>query len=173
MYVTNVTVLRGGRGLTEVTPYDILEAVHRVLHGQACCYRCWKIKEEYLFNSVIKTFGIRKLHVAKFQLKDNMYWHCVPIFYTEYLHVTVKLIRVLFFTQKRKISMVFTSFTKNHLLLLIRTFYRWYRSTNLASIYHGDYRCLYFLVWLPAVESRDGFKCQGQLRPHTTINYVR
>ena len=35
MYVTNVTVLRGDRGLTEVTPYDILEAVHRVLHGQA------------------------------------------------------------------------------------------------------------------------------------------
>ena len=35
MYVTNVTVLRGDRGLTEVTPYDILEAVHRVFHGQA------------------------------------------------------------------------------------------------------------------------------------------
>ena len=35
MYVTNVTVLRGDRGLTEVTSYDILEAVHRVLHGQA------------------------------------------------------------------------------------------------------------------------------------------
>ena len=35
MYVTNVTVLRGDRGVTEVTPYDILEAVHRV-HGQAC-----------------------------------------------------------------------------------------------------------------------------------------
>ena len=36
MYVTNVTVLRGDRGLTEVTPYDILEAaVHRALHGQA------------------------------------------------------------------------------------------------------------------------------------------
>ena len=34
MYVTNVTVLRGDRGLTEVTSYDILEAVHRV-HGQA------------------------------------------------------------------------------------------------------------------------------------------
>ena len=33
MYVTNVTVLRGDRGLTEVTAYDILEAVHRVLHG--------------------------------------------------------------------------------------------------------------------------------------------
>ena len=26
MYVTNFTVLRGDRGLTEVTPYDILEA---------------------------------------------------------------------------------------------------------------------------------------------------
>ena len=35
MHVTNVTVLRGDRGLTEVTPYDILVAVHRVLHGQA------------------------------------------------------------------------------------------------------------------------------------------
>ena len=35
MYVTYVTVLRGNRGLTEVTPYDILEAVHRVFHGQA------------------------------------------------------------------------------------------------------------------------------------------
>ena len=35
MYVTNVTVLRGDKGLTEVTPYDILEAVRRVLHGQA------------------------------------------------------------------------------------------------------------------------------------------
>ena len=35
MYVTNVTVLRGDRGLTEVTSYDILEAVHRVLHGLA------------------------------------------------------------------------------------------------------------------------------------------
>ena len=34
VYVTNVTVLKGGRGLTEVTPYDILEAVHRV-HDQA------------------------------------------------------------------------------------------------------------------------------------------
>ena len=34
--------------------------------------------------------------------------------------------------------------------------------TNLASIYHGGYRCLYFLVWLPAVESRDGFKCQDK-----------
>ena len=32
MYVTNVTVLRRNRGFT---PYDILEAVHRVLHGQA------------------------------------------------------------------------------------------------------------------------------------------
>ena len=30
MYVTNVTVLRGERGLTEVTPYDILEAVLEV-----------------------------------------------------------------------------------------------------------------------------------------------
>ena len=30
MYVTNVTVLRGERYLTEVTAYDILEAVHRV-----------------------------------------------------------------------------------------------------------------------------------------------
>ena len=38
MYVTNVTVLRGDRGLTEVTPYDILEAVHRVLHDQASGY---------------------------------------------------------------------------------------------------------------------------------------
>ena len=35
MYVTNVTVLKGDRGLTDVTAYDILEAVHRVLHGQA------------------------------------------------------------------------------------------------------------------------------------------
>ena len=32
MYMTNITVIRGDRGLTEVTPYDILEAVHRV-HG--------------------------------------------------------------------------------------------------------------------------------------------
>ena len=38
MYVTNVTVLRGDRGLTEVTPYGILEAVHKVLHGQAIGY---------------------------------------------------------------------------------------------------------------------------------------
>ena len=38
MYVTNVTMLRRDRGLTEVTPYDILEAVHRVLHGQASGY---------------------------------------------------------------------------------------------------------------------------------------
>ena len=44
MYVTNVTVLRGDRGLTEVTPYDILEAVHRVLHGQASGYAA-KLKE--------------------------------------------------------------------------------------------------------------------------------
>ena len=29
MYVTNVTVLRGDRGLTEATPYDILETVNR------------------------------------------------------------------------------------------------------------------------------------------------
>ena len=37
MYVTNVTVLRGDRGLTEVTctPYDILETKFR-LHGLAC-----------------------------------------------------------------------------------------------------------------------------------------
>ena len=32
MYVTNVTVLRGDRGLTEVTLYDILEAIDRSLH---------------------------------------------------------------------------------------------------------------------------------------------
>ena len=32
MFVTNVTVLRGDRGLTEVTPYDILEAL---IHGRA------------------------------------------------------------------------------------------------------------------------------------------
>ena len=44
MYVTNVTVLRGDRSLTEVTPYDILEAVHRVLHGQASGYAA-KLKE--------------------------------------------------------------------------------------------------------------------------------
>ena len=35
MYVTNVTVLRGNRGFTKVTLYDILEAGHRVRHGQA------------------------------------------------------------------------------------------------------------------------------------------
>ena len=35
MYMTKVTVLRGDRGITEITPYDILEAVHRV-HGQSC-----------------------------------------------------------------------------------------------------------------------------------------
>ena len=29
MYVTKFTVLRGNRGLTEITPYDILEAVDR------------------------------------------------------------------------------------------------------------------------------------------------
>ena len=34
MYVTKFTVLRGDRGLTEVTPYDILKAVLGVLHGQ-------------------------------------------------------------------------------------------------------------------------------------------
>ena len=36
-------------------------------------------------------------------------------------------------------------------------------TTNLGSIYHGGYRCLYFLVWLPAVESRDGFKGQDKI----------
>ena len=34
MYMTNVTMLRRNRGLTDVTPYDILEAVLGV-HGQA------------------------------------------------------------------------------------------------------------------------------------------
>ena len=38
MYVTNVTVLRGDRGLTEVTSYDILEAVlgvHGLVNGKS------------------------------------------------------------------------------------------------------------------------------------------
>ena len=33
MYVTNVTVFRGDRVFTEVTPYDILEAVHSQVNG--------------------------------------------------------------------------------------------------------------------------------------------
>ena len=71
MYVTNVTVLRGDRGLTEVTPYDILEAVHRVLHGQASGYAA-KLKENTdIIISYLTQFSRHllkdKLHVVKFQ----------------------------------------------------------------------------------------------------------
>ena len=38
MYVANVTVLNGDRGLTEVTPYDIMEAVLGV-HGMGALYQ--------------------------------------------------------------------------------------------------------------------------------------
>ena len=74
MYVTNVTVLRGDRGFTEVTPYDILEAVHRVLHGQASGYAA-KLKENTdIIISYLTQFSRHllkeKLHVAKFQCNN-------------------------------------------------------------------------------------------------------
>ena len=45
MYATNGTVLRRDRSLTEVTPYDILEAVYRVVHFQATLSLCKMIND--------------------------------------------------------------------------------------------------------------------------------
>ena len=59
MYVTNVTVLRGERGLTEVTAYDILEAVHRVLHAQASGYAA--IEKENRYNYILSNEFSRHL----------------------------------------------------------------------------------------------------------------
>ena len=71
MYVTNVTMLRGDRGLAEVTTYDILVAVHRVLHCQAIGYAS-KLKDNTniiisFFTQFSRHLPQEKLHVAKFQ----------------------------------------------------------------------------------------------------------
>ena len=62
--------------------------------------------------------------------------------------------------------MVFTSLQKKSFI----TFYRGlvYKPFNLS------WRLQVFTLpsLVTGVESRDRFKCQGQLRPHTTINYV-
>ena len=47
MYVTNVTVLKGDRGLTEVTPYDILEAALG-FHGLANAELLLEMQKSYI-----------------------------------------------------------------------------------------------------------------------------
>ena len=72
MYLTNVTVLRGDRGLTEVTLYDILEAVNRV-HGQGCRLLLLEmLKSKKL--TVLKIYAMRKLHKTKFYSKQWTLW---------------------------------------------------------------------------------------------------
>ena len=75
MYVTNVTVPRGDRGLTKVTPYGILEAEHRVIHGQVSRLlmqlQRLMLKNRNIFNTVLQTFAIGKLHIAKFYSKHE------------------------------------------------------------------------------------------------------
>ena len=84
MYVTNVTVLKGDRGLTEVTTYDILKAVS--VHGQGCRLLLLEmLKSKNL--TVPKIYAMRKLHKTKFYSKQWTLWitSSSPTFFSEEL----------------------------------------------------------------------------------------
>ena len=75
MYVTNVTVLRGDRGLTDLTPYDILEAVYRV-HGQVSPWVIVGIEagklanKKHLFSTMINCMPLKGFKLYRSSQRD-------------------------------------------------------------------------------------------------------
>ena len=154
MYVTNVTVLKGDRGLTEVTTYDILKAVR--VHSQACRLLLLEmLKSKKL--TVLKINAMRKLHITKFYSKPRLLWitSSWPTFFSEELG---KFIIAFVITQRKK-NEIYGPLKRKYESWSV--FWIEGKNTNLFNLY-WDYKYLYFLVRLTAVKSPDKLKARDQ-----------